>query len=102
MNTKRVRSLLVVLAVAALTAVLTSPASGTFPGKNGRIDFIFAPSNPANMLGNAASRPRRVHQCRRCADLVRHAQQLHRPYSSCRPLPSSPLRDSFRQAIAVP
>jgi Tol biopolymer transport system component len=52
MNTKRVRSLLVVLAVAALTAVLTNPASGTFPGKNGRIDFIFAPSNPANMLGN--------------------------------------------------
>lgn len=52
MNTKRVRSLSVVLAVAALAAVLTGPASGTFPGRNGRIAFIFAPSNPAGMLGN--------------------------------------------------
>jgi TolB protein len=52
MNAKQLRSLSAVLAVAALAVVLTRPASGTFPGKNGRIDFIFAPSNPANMLGN--------------------------------------------------
>jgi TolB protein len=52
MNTERIRPLLAVLAVAAMATVLTRPASGTFPGKNGRIAFIFAPSNPANMLGN--------------------------------------------------
>jgi Tol biopolymer transport system component len=52
MNTKRLRSLWAVLAVAALAAVLTGPASGTFPGKNGRIAFIFAPANPAGMFGN--------------------------------------------------
>ena len=48
MNTKKVSSLLVVLAVATLVVALTRPVSGTFPGKNGRIAFII----PGLTFGN--------------------------------------------------
>jgi TolB protein len=46
MNWKRISSL---LAVATLVVALTQPGSATFPGKNGRIAFIFSPTGLGNV-----------------------------------------------------
>jgi Tol biopolymer transport system component len=46
MNWKKISSL---LAVATLVVALTQPGSATFPGKNGRIAFMFSPTGLGNV-----------------------------------------------------
>jgi Tol biopolymer transport system component len=52
MNTKRISSLLV---LATLVVVLTQHVSATFPGKNGRIAFIFSPTGLGNVYSMKAN-----------------------------------------------